>query len=192
MLLLVCLLLCADEPPPQIARILAASEVEKQRIIADTIRTMGRVTGTRRNQLKVELARLRESDDVFFPKLGQPLVKGTVGILSGEFAKVRQVVGPNDMLCEALLVAPEVLDATGTRIVRKQRVDEVLFMVRGVGTANLSDGSTASLPHKFEVTENYTYQTAIGGSKTVMVLEPIDMKLVYEWRDKLAKAKKKK
>ena len=49
------------------------------------------------------------------------------------------------------------------------------FWVKGVLTKDIVDGETLTIPGVFEITGTRTYETVLGGSKTVFVLEPVDL-----------------
>ncbi len=59
-----------------------------------------------------------------------------------------------------------------------------LVMVLGVSTEGLTDDDGKVLNGIFEVSDTVTYPTAIGGSKTVLVLEPFNTKAVEAFLNK--------
>lgn len=54
----------------------------------------------------------------------------------------------------------------------------VIFMVKNYPNKGATDGAGFDLDHPFEVTDTTTYKTALGGSNTVFVLEPLDTKKI--------------
>jgi len=54
-------------------------------------------------------------------------------------------------------------------------VDPQTLTIKGVSTGRLADGARIRLTRVLRVTGNKTYQTAIGGTKTVLVLKPVDV-----------------
>ena len=61
------------------------------------------------------------------------------------------------------------------------KVQPVSFVVRGIETKDLREGSDPPVPQVFEITGRETYSLAGGGSTSVWVLEPFDMAAVQDY-----------
>jgi len=58
---------------------------------------------------------------------------------------------------------------------KPQRSGQVNVAIRNVDTEGLVDGKRVRLPGAYEVKEARTFETVLGGSATLFVLEPIDL-----------------
>lgn len=103
---------------------------------------------------------------IFFSN-NQTLKPGMIGTFFMPFP-VEQVVSNRELLCS---------------------YTDDWFLVRGIDTSNLSDGSYLDAPYVFEVTGTQSY-AARSGQRTVMVVEPIGT--VAEVEKRVAKALKAK
>lgn len=86
-------------------------------------------------------------------------------------AHILQILGPSEALVEFY---------TGS--------EYPSFKVRGVSTAGLVDGKMLPLPGIYEVTGTTTYPTAAGATKTVFVVEPVDLRRIHPLRAKADEA----
>lgn len=126
---------------------------------------------------KSELAALKTPVSTrfeFFPVGGQSV--GDIGFLGN--TKALQVIDKSTMI----VIWVDELDQKTL----------ATFMVKGFSTAGLVDRANITkqiwkVP--MEVTGTITYKTAAGGTNTVFVLEPFDVRVLDAWRDKLRKAK---
>jgi hypothetical protein len=96
---------------------------------------------------------------------------------------VRQVIDKNTMLVRVYYSVPGFKVLGGGPPVKKRVVNtletkEIMLMVKGVSTKGATDGAGFDLPQVFEVTDTETYKTAVGGSNTVFVIEPMDTKKI--------------
>lgn len=91
------------------------------------------------------------------------LIANDIGELNAPI-EIEQIIGPLDMLAKADLLGP---DGSWAR--------ERRFWLKGFSTTGLDDDATINIEHVVRVTGNKTYSTASGGSRTVMVVEKIDI-----------------
>ncbi len=61
------------------------------------------------------------------------------------------------------------------------KVQSVSFVVRGIETKDLREGSDPPVPQVFEITGRETYSLAGGGSTSIWILEPFDMTVVQAY-----------
>ncbi len=106
----------------------------------------------RLREWRTELKKLERIEDPF--KMSMPVLTkykvGEIGVTK-YIAKLSQVVSDNDMLVE---------------------IGDERCWVTGLDTGGYADGDRLQLPYLFLIEGNKTYTTAIGGSNTVMVLQP--------------------
>jgi hypothetical protein len=101
--------------------------------------------------------------------------------------EVLQVLGPDEMLIECCRTLQEVRRSWGGAVQGSaeafraehprpgETVREPVFNIRGISTAGITDGSVFRADMPFRVTGTTTYKTVGGGSKTVFVLEKLDV-----------------
>ncbi len=111
-----------------------------------------RERGKELRKLRAEIKALKATTDPM--EMDIPFLKdyntGDIG-MTKYVARVFQVVGENDMLV---------------------KIDDVTYWVSGDPTKGIADGDRLRLSYVFVVGETKTYTTAIGGSKTVVTLNP--------------------
>lgn len=108
-------------------------------------------------KMKKEIADLKSGKTHPTPTIGVPLKVGDIGICPGGGGQIVQIIGDKEMLGQIYWG-----DLT------------IVILVRGVPTARLADKTALELNAIYEVSDTYKYETAIGSSKTVMVLEPFN------------------
>jgi hypothetical protein len=121
------------------------------------------------------LQALRKRDTLCFPTLSFPPKVGDIGYLEREAANVKQVIDDENMLINAYFTV-EIRTARNNRPVTMHETRHLVFLVRGVSTQGAADGLGFSLPQVFEVTGTEQYKTVNGGTNTVLVIEPFDVK----------------
>lgn len=110
-----------------------------------------------------------KSGKVFhLPLLGRPLGVGDCGIIIGQL-EVAQVLDEKSFRGEVALY-PKVLDGTVPLELAQTPV-----IVEGFPTAELADGQVIDVPGVWYCSKNKTYETVIGGTKTVLVLEAVQI-----------------
>jgi hypothetical protein len=100
-------------------------------------------------------------------RLADPIGVGSVGVLYS--VHVVQITGPDEMLAEipvAYIYESRMYD----KPVHSSRKE--LVFIKGVSTDGLIDGHDLKTESVFRITGTKRYGTAMGGTKTVFVLEP--------------------
>jgi len=128
------------------------------------------------------LKKLKENNPVFLSSMPekQPEI-GMIGRL--EELEVKQIVGPTDSIVERkwYTTSSRIRSINGRfeagSVYQSQRTEKnsCWFWITGVKTSEIADGSTFTPTQVFQVTKTKTYDTAIGGTKTLFVLEPVDV-----------------
>lgn len=123
---------------------------------------------SRKRALGAELQQLKEGTAVTLPILDVTRLKtGQIGIVTyndGTFLKVSQVLGPTTLLGELTQQHP---------LTFRQRTE--FIWVEGVSTQDVRDGHAVELPGAFRARGTKTYDTVLGGTKTVHVIEALDV-----------------
>jgi len=94
---------------------------------------------------------------------------GRIGVLYGDSAvpiqiRVEEVIDDKEMCVRQVVVISDERSMEGQQ-----------WLLRGVSTGGFSAGATITLPQTFEVTAAKTRRGADGATKTVFVVEPIDV-----------------
>lgn len=159
-------------------------EAELARVDAEAKRARG---VAQKKALREARDKLAANDPVYLPFLsrgGEETIKtGRIGRFKTDDAsfggvervKVFQVVDEGELLGEVTYGVVSQHRVPGTRIVRPQ-IDfkkGPLLMFRGIDTANVTDGKAVKIDGVFRVAGTETYETALGGSNTVFVLERV-------------------
>lgn len=103
---------------------------------------------------------------------------GSVGVVHGA-VKIRQRIDDESALVEVNAwtgVWTSRRAWTSKKIsvqVHNMKMSEELMLLRGLNIRNLVDGDSFKTDRIFVVSGTSTYETAIGGSKTVLVIEPV-------------------
>lgn len=111
------------------------------------------------------------------PKVGD--VAGFRGVVN-----VFQVLGKDKMLLRLYYVESGGVKVVGNVAIPKPETKEYLMMMKGVDTAGIADGTGYEPKGLFEVIGTEMYETAIGGTSTVFVVAPFDMKRLEAVRKK--------
>jgi hypothetical protein len=138
------------------------------------------------SSLQDELRRLEDSPPR--AEMDRKLKVGLVGSLAGELARIRQVLGPQRMLVDISWGAPIRPESASPNVTLRSAAEyrawvqattlkghDELVLVEGISTRGLVDDKPIELNDVFEVVGTETYQTVIGGSKTVFVIRPLDL-----------------
>jgi hypothetical protein len=115
------------------------------------------------------IASLRAVDGMAYPDLPLPPNVGDLGLVRTQRAIARQVIGDTEALIEIDWPIPGATDLSG-----RPAWSQVTLLVRGVSTKGIADGRELALPQVFEVTGTHRYTTVGGGTKTVLVIQPVD------------------
>jgi hypothetical protein len=121
---------------------------------------------------RAELEAAKKADEATIPELiPLPLAVGGVGPLGR--IKIDQVAGAMDM--RATMHVP-------VAVARGYITQEHPLWITGWPTAGKADSRIEETTGVFIVTGTKTYTTALGGSNTMMVVEPFDAKAFQAWR----------
>jgi hypothetical protein len=104
---------------------------------------------------------------------------------------VSQIIDEENMLVDATWIYDDFVGGpsrSDLRTVRKKIEHRV--WLRGFPTAKLANGSAATIEGLVEVTGNKTYETVLGGSDTVFVIEPFDRDKLKPYLDEKKPPKK--
>jgi hypothetical protein len=115
--------------------------------------------------------------------LGGPLRVGAIGVIEGD-VEIFQVSGTDSALANIWLPESDhaFREAATPRMIRTIGSPHKLVLLRH-STDGWADGERKSFNGFWHVVETKTYGTAIGGSNTVFVLEPIDLE---QWIERKA------
>lgn len=169
------------EVPPKIKALLEKSEQERKdrmRVLREVIvqldakiaqarkaKQPAEVLQGRLQDAQNEMKSLMSGAEIYVPDFDYPPEVGQIGRLGTRRAKVVQVVDDRSMLIMPYLGG-----------------QQLLILVRGASTAAVADGLMYAFPDVFEVTGTHRYETVGGGSRTVLVIEPFDIKKVEPFR----------
>jgi hypothetical protein len=160
----------ADARAQQIAREIA--QVEKSLKAKDGAGKLEkRKLADRIKSLKAELKELK-AGKLVVPSLQSPHRKGQIGKPDSPGADVLQIIGPEEMLAQIVVIGPD--RAVDGNIIRGQTY-RTTMLIRGMPTSLATDGARIALPELMEITGNYTYETTSGASRTVWVFEPFKL-----------------
>jgi hypothetical protein len=121
-----------------------------------------------------DLQVLKANKQPIVSTLSFPPEVGTIGRVPRLSWHIDQIVSDREMIVRCYF---HVRTTAVRRFVPRGeiKVQPVSFIVRGVETKNLLEGSDPPAPQVFEITGRETYSLARGGSTSVWVLEPFDM-----------------
>lgn len=123
-----------------------------------------------------------ESEDFAYPKLmwkdfrggevgffrGDGTIPDKEGYATATICKVQQIISESEALVVVRLIYPD------------GKVDEKPYLFRGFDFAKYADDQWFEEQHVAIVNGTYKYETAIGGTKTVFVIEKVDVPKVPE------------
>lgn len=142
-------------------------------------------TSRRMAHLEEQLGVLRSYARPVVPQIAFPPQEGAIGRLPRLSCHVDQVVSDDELLVRCFFrVAVTTVRQFQPR--RETVVQPVRFLIRGLPTQNIDEGSDLEMLQVFEVTGNETYRLVDGGSKRVLVLREFDMKSVEPYFRKIA------
>ncbi len=104
-------------------------------------------------------------------KFKPPLKIGQIGYMGGDNAfKVEQIIDEKNMIVDFIVESP-------TRGVPSGRILRTgyskIVWVSGIDTSNFVDGKSIRYTRPLEITGTKSYETVMGGTKTVFLLEPL-------------------
>ncbi|MEX0678082.1 MAG: hypothetical protein WD063_13455 [Pirellulales bacterium] len=135
--------------------------------------------------LEEQLRVLRSNERPVVPPIAFPPQVGAIGRLPRLSCHVDQVVSDDALLVRGFF--PVVVTTVHRfQAQRETVVQPVRFLVRGLPTRNVDEGSDLEMLDVFEVTGQETHRSADGGSDSVLVLKPFDMKSVEPYFRKMA------
>src|SRR5262249_43552702 len=128
-------------------------------------------------RIEADLRTLRAGKNPVVPNLRFPPEVGGIGRLPQLSAHVEQILSDQEMLVRCFFPVRIALvrnrEPQGETVVQ-----ETTFVVRGLPTAAVQEGSDIELSQVFEVVGKSKYPTANGGSATALVVSEFDMKKV--------------
>jgi len=104
----------------------------------------------------------------------EKLAVGQMGTLVDDRVRVRQVVDKSSLLGEVTL-SYQTYEVVGRTALPEQKFRDELVWISGVSTETFVDGKLATLPQVFWVCGTKQYNTALGGTKTVLELRAVDV-----------------
>jgi hypothetical protein len=112
-----------------------------------------------------------------------PLQVGSIGLLRQQAIKAKQVLNANEALVARL---SDVISSTinpntgGGNVVETGEGDP--FLLRGISTAGWADGKELPMRQPIIFTGTYSYTSAAGAKRTVLLAEPLDWNAVKRER----------
>ncbi|MBI3839877.1 MAG: hypothetical protein HY288_18290 [Planctomycetia bacterium] len=128
-------------------------------------------------EVEDDLRVLRANKEPVVPTLIFPPETGGIGRLPRLSCHVDQILGDKEMLvrCFFTLKVPAVRHF---QIHAETVVRPVNFLIRGIATKNLHEGTDTELLGVFEIKGQQSYRTVQGSTQTALVITPFDMKSV--------------
>ncbi|MGD0900381.1 MAG: hypothetical protein ABR915_21320 [Thermoguttaceae bacterium] len=116
----------------------------------------------RLNDLKKELKQLEINNPPYIPYIGElrNWSVGDYGRAAVRKATIVQIVGKTQMLVRLLQIRDD---------------HAATIMLSGFSTEGLTDDSDVDISQPIQITGTTTYNTVIGGTKTVLVAKPLDL-----------------
>jgi hypothetical protein len=131
-------------------------------------------------QAESDLTALRARERVIVPALRFPVSVGEIGRLPSSGGHIEQILGPQKMLVRCSFRV-QVVVTRNFRQIGEVVNQPVVFDVRGVPTAEQSEGGDAEFLQVFRIVGRETYRTADGRAASALVLEPLDMRPIEEY-----------
>lgn len=122
-------------------------------------------------KLNEDIKSIDNRTTVVFPSLSAIMETGDFGVFFGKKIHILQIIDEKTMRAE----------------LRDPRIEvnrNIRVMVKNFSTSGMVDDQTVDCDTVFEVTGTETYQTAVGGTQTVFVLKPLDLKPILELVEK--------
>jgi hypothetical protein len=127
--------------------------------------------------LEEDLRLLRANKEPLVPTLAFPPETGAIGRLPRLSCHIDQILGDEEMLvrCFFTLKVPAVrhFQAHAETVVQP-----VTFLLRGLRTQDLHEGTDSEFLQVFEIRGQQSYKNVAGRAQTAWVLSPFDMKAV--------------
>ncbi len=152
-----------QEKKTRVSRADKGAVIAKKRAIATQENNM--------SKLNLKLGELKNSRQLPFPILPRDLAVGDMGMLAPRpqaVLKINQIIDESNMLVICRIGQP-----LNSVILPPERT----VWVHGIDTSRIADGEKAAYIKPFVVTGTRRYETVTGASKTVYVLEPLDLAL---------------
>lgn len=164
---------------PLIQKLYAVQDRERKNT-ETKIRELRRVTGQglrksreQADDLAKQLAGSKRGAIPLFPVLGFQLQNHDIGQPYSKFAAVVQVISKSEVIVSNVVRSPAVV--MDGRVQSRVSTTEFEFLLRGISTAGHADGQMFELPQCIHVTGSKTLTTVAGGTKTLLVAEPVDV-----------------
>lgn len=141
-------------------------------------------------ETKSRLEKYKYGTEFYYGVLNYPPKIGDFGKVYHDetIVNVQQVIDKNTMLIRVFYTIDggvKIIGKPGNQVARDTfQTKEIILMVQSFPTKGATDGAGFDLPQVFEVTNTKTYSTALGGSNTVFVIEPMDTRKVEEYLKK--------
>lgn len=184
----------AEIVPPKIEKFLKACEISRRGAILQlegTLRALRRQspatreTSHRAADLEEQLRVLRMRESPVVPQIAFPPQKGGIGHLPGFSCHVDQVVSNDELLVRCFF--PVVVVTVERFQPRREKVVQPMrFLIRGLPTRDIDEGSDVEMLGVFEIVGKEAYRTVSGGSSNLFVLTEFDMKAVEPYFRKMA------
>lgn len=173
---------------PELDEFVARSRVERASKLEAAEKRLATYTPLKGKERK-EAAKAEADATEFLWKLADPakeyygefrLRAGDMGAMRRRDARVFEVIDESTALVELITWGPSerrVQYAPGryTTVGQKPRENGTLALVKGLDTSAWSDDKLIELDGFFWCSGNHTYETALGGTNTVLVVEPFDI-----------------
>ena len=145
----------------------SASDRATLKLGAEQIKKEQEETKDQTKKLTDRLAELETNNPPFLPYMPRPAswTVGALGRIDCANMTVVQVIGEDKMLVD---VVDGVSPDYGSQWV----------MFSGFSTSRLTDGAGVRIDKPISISKTTTYTTAIGGTKTVLVAEPLDLEAI--------------
>lgn len=142
--------------------------------------------------------RLKEyvsGSEFYYGVIEYPPKIGDFGTLysGGSKVNVEQVIDDKTLLVNVFYSVEgyKVIGTIGNEtVVSDSKSKRIVLMVKNVPTKGATDGAGFDLPQVFEVTDTETYETTLGGSNTVFVVEPLNTEAIEEHLKRIKSAPK--
>ncbi len=172
--------------PPKIEKFLKLCETSRRGAILQIEHTLRRLrrqspatreTSQRMANLERQLRVLRSNARPVVPQLTFPPQAGSIGRLPRLSCHVDQVVSDDELWVRCFF--PVVVTTVRRFRARNEPVVQpVRFLIRGLPTQNIDEGSDVEMLQVFEIVGKERYRTVDGGSNDILVLTEFDMKSI--------------
>lgn len=161
-----------DMTPEQLLKFSASCEARRLQRMDELSMEISRASGNTRKALIATRKRIKDRLEVAYPEM-EGLGVDTIGSLPGGRYTFEQII--DDTTCLAHVKSFKILGPGSS-----WRIDSTILL-RGPSTKGFADDSGTATTDCFRVTGTQTYDTVIGGTRTVRVLEPFDIAPIAEY-----------